>query len=248
MSFALRHGEHDYPIGEVRFVIGRSEGCQLCLNDPMASRNHAALQVENGRVRLEDLQSRNGVFVNKDRVQTSLLLNHGDTIRIGSQEMVVIQRGGRERAETLVQKPVTSRLQAFGVLGSLADKALALGHGDEAERILGRQLDQFVVKAEKGEALTTEEFEKCVGYGLKIGVLTRKGKWLDYLFRMHAAEQRLMDADLVNELYSATPKMNDATPGQLRNYLEALEDKAASFGPGERFVYKRIEGLSSLIS
>ena len=61
MGFALRHGEHHYPLGETRFIIGRSEGCQLCLNDPMASRNHAALFVENGRVRLEDLKSRNGV-------------------------------------------------------------------------------------------------------------------------------------------------------------------------------------------
>lgn len=248
MGFALRHGDHDYPLGEGRFVIGRSEGCQLCLTDPMASRNHAVLYVENGKVRLEDLESRNGIFVNKERVRSTLLLSHGDKIRIGSEEMTVILRGGRERAETLVQKPVTARLAAFGVLGSLADKALALGHGDEAERILGRQLEQLLKKSEQGEALDEMEFEKSVSYALKIGTLTKKGKWLDYLFRIHASEQRLMDSEVVNELYSVAPKMSDANSKQLRDYLESLADKAATFGPGEKFVYKRIEGLGSLIS
>lgn len=248
MGFTLRHGEHDYPLGEGRFVIGRSEGCQLCLTDPMASRNHAALVVENGKVRLEDLASRNGVFVNRERVQSTLLLSHGDKIRIGAEEMTVILRGGRERAETLVQKPVTTRLQAFGVLGSLADKALVLGHGDEAERILGRQLEQFLKKSESGEDLDEEAFEKSVTYALKIGTLTKKGKWLDYLFRMHASEQRLMDSELVNELYSLAPKMSDASIKQLRAYVQSLADRTSTFGPGEKFVYKRIEGLSSLIS
>lgn len=248
MSYALRHGSHDYPLGEQRFVIGRSESCQLCLNDPMASRNHAALIVENGHVRLEDLSSRNGVFVNKERVNQTLRLGHGDIIRIGSQEMTLIHRGGRERAETLVQKPVTARLQAFGVLGNLADKAITLGHGDEAERILGRQLEQLLAKVEGGEALGDGEFEKAVRYSMKIGTLTKKGKWLDFLFRLHAAEQRLMAADLVNELYSVVPKLNDTNPAQLRFYLESLADKAPSFGPGEKFIYKRIDGLTALIS
>ncbi len=248
MGFALRHGEHDYPLGEARFLIGRSESCQLCLNDPMASRNHAALFVENGKVRLEDLDSRNGVFVNKERVQSSLLLSHGDKIRIGSQEMTLIQRGGRERAETLVQKPVTARLQAFGVLGSLADKALALGHGDEAERILGRQLEQILKKSESGEPLDAEEFDKSVAYALKIGTLTKKGKWLDFLFRLHTAEQRLLDAEVVNELYSVAPKMSDVSVKQLRAYIEVMADKTSTFGPGEKFVFKRIEGLTSLVS
>ncbi len=248
MGYALRHGEHDYPLGESRFVIGRSEGCQLCLSDPMASRNHAALFVENGKVRLEDLESRNGVFVNRERVSSTLVLAHGDKIRIGSQEMILIQRGGRERAETLVQKPVTARLQAFGVLGSLADKAIALGHGDEAERILGRQLEQLLKKTEGGEALDEEEFEKSVAYAMKIGALTRRGKWLDYLFRLHASEQKLIDAEVVNELYSVAPKMTDANSKQLRSYVETMAEKAASFGPGEKFVFKRIEGLASVVS
>jgi hypothetical protein len=125
---------------------------------------------------------------------------------------------------------------------------LALGHGDEAERILGRQLEQFLKKSESGESLDEVEFGKSVSYALKIGALSKKGKWLDYLFRIHASEQRLMDSEIVNELYSIAPRMSDASSKQLRMYIESLADKSTTFGPGEKFVYKRIEGLSSLIS
>src|SRR5690606_17253332 len=114
MAFALRHGERDYPLGKERFVIGRSETCQLCLDDPMASRNHVALSVRDDAVVVEDLKSRNGVFVNDERVDSPLLLTHGDVIRVGGAKMIVIRRGSRGRAETLVQKPVTSSGLAFG--------------------------------------------------------------------------------------------------------------------------------------
>lgn len=248
MTFALRYGQRDFPLGEGRFSIGRSEDCNLCLDDPMASRHHAAIFIEHGKVRVEDLQSRNGVFVNQERIGESSLIQHGDIVRVGSQEMKLIRRGGVGRAETLAQRPVTARLQAFGVLGSLADKALALGRGTEAERIVGRQLEQFLEKAEKGETLKDDEFEKAVQYAFRIGVLLKKGKWLDYLFRLYGAHERLMDAELVNELYEVTGKMPGATRNSLRGYIDALHEVSQSYAPGERFVLKRLEGLEALIS
>ena len=54
MSFALRYAGRDFPLGEGRFSIGRSEDCQLCLDDPVASRHHALIVVLNGDVSLEE--------------------------------------------------------------------------------------------------------------------------------------------------------------------------------------------------
>lgn len=247
MSFALRYGQRDYPLGEGRFSIGRSEECDLCLDDPMASRNHALIVVEAGFVRVEDLESRNGVFVNHERIHSSVAIQHGDMVRVGSQEMKLLRRGGLGRAETLAGRPVTARLQAFGVLGSLAEKALALGRGDEAERIVGRQLEQFLQRAESGEALKDDEFDKAIHYAYKIGVLLKRGKWLDYIFRMYAAHERLMDAELVNRLYDVSSKMLGASRSHFRGYVESLQPHAGAYAPGERFVLKRIEGLEVLL-
>lgn len=255
MSFALRYGPQDYPLGEGRFIIGRSESSQLCLDDPMASRNHAAITMANGVLKLEDLGSRNGVFLNQRKVTEPELLKHGDVIRIGGQEMTVVQRRlGRAdtvmqrrvgRAETLAESPGGSTSsESFGLLGGLADKAIALGHGEEAERILQRHLERVLEDAENGELVENEElFEKLCHYAFSLTSLTRKGKWIDYLFRLHAAHGRLMDSELVNELYSMCSKSTGATRSALRAYVESLEPQAPSYSPGERFVLSRLEGL-----
>src|SRR6187401_3545860 len=141
MSFTLRYAGRDFPLSEGRFVIGRSEDCQLCLDDPVASRHHALVLVEGDLARLSDLRSRNGVYLNGERVQGELVLKDGDKIRVGMQEVTFMRRSVIGRADTLVQRQTASGTTTFGVLGSLAEKAISMGRGDEAERILGRQLE-----------------------------------------------------------------------------------------------------------
>jgi hypothetical protein len=57
-----------------------------------------------------------------------------------------------------------------------------------------------------------------------------------------------MDSEVVNELYSIVSKIPEANPAQLRPYLEILREQAPNYGPGAKFVYKRIEGLEGLLS
>lgn len=247
MSFALRYGTRDYPIGEAHFIIGRSETCDLCLEDPLASRNHAAVSVDGQELRVDDLGSRNGVFVNEERVDKTRRLQHGDRLRIGSQTMIVLRRGAL-RAVTLAQAPVTERLQAFGLLGALADKALAMGNGIEAERILGRQLESLLEQAEHERGLEPEVFEKVAAYGLRLATASRKAKWMDFLFRIFELQRQLMDADMVNELYGLSRKVTGASRSHLRNYVASLAPRAANYSPGERFLLGRLEGLEALLS
>jgi pSer/pThr/pTyr-binding forkhead associated (FHA) protein len=52
-------------ISRPRFVIGREEGCDLVLDDPKVSREHAEIVGSNGPFRvLRDLGSANGTLVN----------------------------------------------------------------------------------------------------------------------------------------------------------------------------------------
>src|SRR5580658_6201388 len=68
------------PAGE--FSIGRDAGNQVSVLDLTASRRHCAVQTKEGRFRLDDLESRNGTFVNGLPV-TERWLEHGDRIRVG---------------------------------------------------------------------------------------------------------------------------------------------------------------------
>ena len=134
MKYRLRYQQHDFELSDGQFVIGRGADCQLALDDALVSRRHAMITVEGDAVYVEDLGSRNGVKVNGSLIQARTCVEDGDRIRIGSQEMSVLGVQ-RIQATTLAQPAPTLKADAFGLLGGLADKALAMGRGEEAERI-----------------------------------------------------------------------------------------------------------------
>lgn len=69
-----------------RVVIGRSIECDIPLDVPAVSRRHAAIIAERGRFFVEDLESRNGTFVNERKVIDRTPLRDGDQVVICDQE------------------------------------------------------------------------------------------------------------------------------------------------------------------
>ena len=72
--------EHELTRGEL--IIGRSSSCGLVLSDEKISRQHARLRIDGQSMLIEDLRSRNGTFLNGERVE-SADLRVGDEIRLG---------------------------------------------------------------------------------------------------------------------------------------------------------------------
>jgi nucleoid-associated protein YgaU len=71
------------PHGE-RFVLGRDDACDVVLDDEEVSRQHAAVaELPDGRLRIEDLGSRNGTFVNGERISEPVELSGGEALTIG---------------------------------------------------------------------------------------------------------------------------------------------------------------------
>jgi len=66
------------------FKIGRVAECELCIEDPHVSRQHATVAFANGQWWVQDLNSANGIWVDGQRVQTVAI---GQTIsfRLGVQ-------------------------------------------------------------------------------------------------------------------------------------------------------------------
>jgi pSer/pThr/pTyr-binding forkhead associated (FHA) protein len=75
-------------------VIGRSAACQITIDDPLVSREHARITVENDKITIEDLGSRNGVQVGSRAITGIQELADQDRVRIGSQELVLCVIGG----------------------------------------------------------------------------------------------------------------------------------------------------------
>jgi len=99
----IRPGEltvvHDLHPGAV--TIGRSPSCDVVLDDPLVSRQHAELrELPGGKRRLVDLGSYNGTFVNGRRVDEAVL-DPLDLVGIGGSEF----RLAGETLQEIKQKP-----------------------------------------------------------------------------------------------------------------------------------------------
>jgi pSer/pThr/pTyr-binding forkhead associated (FHA) protein len=68
-------------LGDLR--IGRGSGNDLRLPDPKLSRRHALISVTAEGYLLQDMESRNGIFVNDSRLREPYLLRDGDVICLG---------------------------------------------------------------------------------------------------------------------------------------------------------------------
>lgn len=77
-----------FVIEKPRIVIGREE-CDLRLDDPEVSRNHAAIEVSGDRVTLVDLESTNGTFLGEEAVREAVLENQ-DEFAIGGSTLMLI--------------------------------------------------------------------------------------------------------------------------------------------------------------
>jgi EAL domain-containing protein (putative c-di-GMP-specific phosphodiesterase class I) len=159
------------------FRVGRLTGLSLCLASESVSKEHARIVMRDGALWVEDLGSKNGTFVNSERVSEARL-NEGDILhfaqvefRVGRQELDESQahglepstvslgdtklpqqfvEGARELPELLESRQVTTLFQPIVSLpsGSVAGYE-ALGRGRHA-RLPESPLELFRVAAAVG--------------------------------------------------------------------------------------------------
>jgi pSer/pThr/pTyr-binding forkhead associated (FHA) protein len=73
------------------YVLGRDPNCQVHLNHPTVSRQHARLDRTGSQHSIRDLGSDNGTFVNSQPLDSTRLLQNGDLIQIGPFRLVYDQ-------------------------------------------------------------------------------------------------------------------------------------------------------------
>ena len=78
------------PITGSQFMIGRAEDCQLKPRSELISRYHCALLTETSYVAVRDLGSKNGVYVNGERIGVEQELKNGDRLAIGPLEFEIV--------------------------------------------------------------------------------------------------------------------------------------------------------------
>ena len=79
---------HRYPINQSSSA-GRSKECDIHLNDSQISRKHVRLDIIGGALRISDMNSSNGTFINQEKINTSYA-RPGDDLKIGDLEFKII--------------------------------------------------------------------------------------------------------------------------------------------------------------
>jgi pSer/pThr/pTyr-binding forkhead associated (FHA) protein len=74
-------------------IIGRDSTCACLLEDESVSNHHARLKYHHAQWWLEDLDSTNGTFINKQPVITPVVVTSGDEIDCGKHTLTVTIAG-----------------------------------------------------------------------------------------------------------------------------------------------------------
>ncbi|MEN6307646.1 MAG: FHA domain-containing protein [Anaerohalosphaeraceae bacterium] len=123
-------------------TIGRRQDCDLCLPIPVASRKHCEINMDQGRLMVRDLSSKNGTFVNGQKIE-EVRLKPGDQLRIGPVTFVVQIDG--VPADVSGVKPIEPALEPF--------------EEKNGDQIQSNQFDEFVkdlADADLSESHSTE--------------------------------------------------------------------------------------------
>lgn len=122
------------------FLIGRGQDANPRLSDPSVSRKHLQIEARDGAVKITDLGSSSGTFVNGEKIQESQL-KVGDQFQMG--DTIFQLKQAVESAQTIVRDPQNLK-------GKSAD--------DWAD-LVGKTIHVYEIKSQKAQGATGAVFE-----------------------------------------------------------------------------------------
>ena len=140
------------------------------------------------------------------------------------------------------------RFQSVRLLCGVADKALALGRADEAERILASLLQAILKKTKEGSRPKGGVAEYAALYAARLAAATTKGSWVDYVFDLYMSIDAPLPPAVIDELFTVVRKAKNYDIKLIRAYVAAMQKLAPQLGPADRFLVNRIEGLERQVS
>ena len=104
LTYNTPKGEQVVELSDEPVTVGRQLGNYVTLHDEQLSRFHCVIEFKRGVLGVRDLGSRNGTYVNGEKV-TAKRLQDGDKVRIGKTEFVVALKDPEEEEKAPAAKP-----------------------------------------------------------------------------------------------------------------------------------------------
>lgn len=241
IGFVLRYGTVAFAL-EGRMVVGRAPECDIYLDAVSVSRKHAVLVATADCVVVEDLGSKNGVYVNGSRVVEPVTIRVGDRVVIGSAVMVLAL--GEKRApssERRVTAPIaTSRNdEAFPIFLDACARALAAGRVVEAGAGLAHLWTVLIEACAGPEAdpIDPQVVGTTSSFLLDIAERTSEAVWVDRMFDLRVATGQPVDPVTLRRAIHALGRVEGEVQG-VKRYMEWILSRP--LGVAERIVLRRL--------
>lgn len=109
------------------FTVGRQPENDLCVANPTVSKRHAELVLANDRLLVYDLGSRNGTFLNGQRVGKRAEVRDGDRLQFGTA-LFTVGRSGQAQAMATVSEDVAGMALACMQFDRLLSEPAVVPH------------------------------------------------------------------------------------------------------------------------
>lgn len=212
-TFQQTFGLPPYPTFSVSgetTTIGRQEECDIIVDSPAVSRQHARIFVEHEDFFLEDLGSRNGTLLNGEQVTARMALQDGDRVEISNLPFVFRLDSSLSGGSASWHRPTV-----VAVADSVADSD---EDGDSVRRQMVSQGDQIPVDALEENRLRDAQLvaKIAVEDGARGWPVTNGGtRKLNHVLRLLHALRDCVDArditdtfvEMLQETFSAAERI-----------------------------------------
>ncbi len=261
--FSVRYGPRTFAVGSRDVSVGRDADCEIRLDDERASRRHAALRVRDGSIEVEDLASRNGVWVDGARISGCARLAHGMVIAIGDARLVVLDsasRQGQARTAQLLSSAQGDRGRAVASdgstftgpsLGSLTlNAAAALRSGDTTEltSAIALLIDHLVREDARADPALTDALAASTEGALFLADAVRDGRWTARLFEANGKYFRVVDRETIHRINELARTGVRGGADACASYIARLRSRRTPLDATELHELRRLEAVRHALS
>lgn len=254
----LRSSNHTVELLPGVTLVGRSRSCHIALDDPRVSRRHVCLSYDERGLTVRNVSSTNALLLNgKPAGSAAHTIAVGDRISVGGHELEVCQIGDyrpslepteRFRLDALDSElPGEPEPMTFAEIVEVAQKYSRLGMVGDAERVLRPALQGLLRHSQCGQAVLPRDVTLAVEAALGFAEVKKAGAWINYVFELLTSLEQPPDHAELELLYRIVPTAAGIRMQSYRGYVDVLLRCPERYGPGRRFLIRRVQGLEGAV-
>lgn len=242
-GFAIASGGHVFNLQIGRPLrVGRDPACEICLESAALSRMHAWFWLERGEVWIEDLGSRNGVFLNGQQITGRTLLNIGDDVLVGDRTLTLIS-SELERSDTQPTvipsvteiASATRNTEQSRTVYEVFMEAARIALGERRVAQAAKAVDQVLSSLESPDsarALDPRTLDTMTPVIVDLAIASQNALWAERLIGLRRVAERPLDPLAAAELARAIASLPSVDDRPRKGYVAWRETQLSD--PGEK--------------